>query len=107
MPSTARYGLFHMDSLLCLVAVRGRFLSVKIIRLKDLISAFHNGVTNATSALKHTCLRGDLNSFVYLPKNGVLLDNSDPDRRGGGGRGRVANLPAKHTQFNNRRQFSE
>ena len=99
MPSTARYGLFHMDSLLCLVAVRGRFLSVKIIRLKDLISAFHNGVTNATSALKHT--------FVYLPKNGVLLDNSDPDRRGGGGRGRVANLPAKHTQFNNRRQFSE
>lgn len=43
-------------------------------------------------------LRG-LDLFVYPPKNDVLLDNSDPDRRGGGGRGRVANLPAEHTQL--------
>ena len=64
-------------------------------------------MANAASALQHICLRGNLNSFVYLPKNDVLLDNSDPDRRGGGGRGRVANLPTKHTQFSNRRQFNE
>ena len=51
-------------------------------------------------------LRGS-DSFVYPPKNDVLLDNSDPNRRGGGGRGRVANLPAEHTQLSNRRQFNE
>ena len=38
MLSTASCDLFHMDSLLCLVAVRGRFFAVKIIRLNDLIS---------------------------------------------------------------------